>query len=112
MEIELKKKKKGSRCPGHGFPNYGKYWDIIKVGRKKPIGFVGYTTIAGAKQVQVYVDPYYRGKGIGPQAEDILAEKLGLDYLDAVVMADNPASKRAHEKAGWKLEASMYTKKY
>lgn len=112
MELTLKKKKTGKKGPGHGFVP-GTYWDIYKEDGKKPIGFVGYAVGGDSvKQVIVYVNPKYRGEGIATLAEDLLAERLGLRFWDAVISMDNTASRKAHEKAGWRRVAEVYTKEY
>ncbi len=112
MELELKKKQTGDKGPGHGFAP-GNYWNIFKRGGKRPIGFVGYV-LGGddVKQVVIYVQPRYRGSKVATDAEDMLAEKLNLRFWDAVIGVDNIPSRRAHEKAGWRRIAEVYTKEY
>lgn len=117
-EISLKRKKIGKKGPGHGF-SAGRYWDIFVKGRKNPVGFVGYAIgkqvgVVGGESyfVQIYIKPSWRGKGIATRAEDMLAELEGIKELNATILVDNKASKKAHEKAGWKHTLEVYEKSY
>ena len=57
-------------------------------------------------------EPAMRGRGVGTEAIRLLTthalERLGLDRLSAWIYAGNEASRRAFEKAGYRLDAVLH----
>lgn len=61
---------------------------------------------AGVAEISVYISSTQRGKGVGSALQDALAaasEKEGVWTLQSGIMADNTASIRLHEKAGYRV---------
>lgn len=59
----------------------------------------------GIAEVSVYIDEGFRGKGIGSallEAVCGISQQYGYWTLQAVVVAENSASLRVHEKAGFR----------
>lgn len=76
------------------------------------IGWVALTPVssrcvyAGVAEISVYVDPNYRGKGVGNalmQAVITDSETHGIWTLQAGIFPENVASIRLHEKVGFRV---------
>lgn len=111
-DITLKKKRVGTKGPGHGF-GPGEYWNVYLDNRKEPVGFIGFKEDKeGLKWTRIYIEPAYRGKGIAMDAIDLLAEMLHIDVLLTTVNTNNKSSHKAHKKAGWQVVDTGYIKHY
>ncbi len=66
----------------------------------------------GTAEVSVYVDPQYRGRGIGRLLLGALlreGKRLGLRTLLARIAEGNPVSLRLHKSAGFRRVGTMHT---
>ena len=79
-------------------------WLLVVCRQKTPVGILRLDpTENGAREVSIYLDPNMQGRGYGRMAIG-LARRLSSDTpLEAVVLTENEASRRAFEAAGFKI---------
>ena len=78
--------------------------------QQKPVGVLRYDVSEGKAVVSVYLVPGCAGKGYGTLLLKTGSEWLGKNYahittVEAKILAINIASRKAFEKAGYKLSA-------
>jgi RimJ/RimL family protein N-acetyltransferase len=87
---------------------------VIAAADGVPLGSVGLQRIDWDQlrgEIGYWTSPWGRGRGAAPSAVRLLAahafEVAGLQRIEVIPYADNPASQRVAEKAGCKREGVM-----
>lgn len=105
-------------CRNLFYTNKGIYWSIARKDNQRMIGAIGVYITAKHRRAEICYDlgRDYWGQGIISRAiqaiKNYLFSKRNIQRLEAITLADNPASIKVLEKNGFQHEGRLHSYKF